>query len=132
MVVGAETVCVVAIEMGEITAGDVVDEISDFEVVVVVVFDAVVSVGVVLVVVGIVVVVVVDLVVVIDVVVVDVVVVIGIVVVIGTVDSDGVVVAGFSVVEIVELDSIDLEQTVLGRLFHSQPSSSKMLKMPLK
>ena len=132
MVVGAETVCVVAIEMGEITAGDVVDEISDFEVVVVVVFDAVVSVGVVLVVVGIVVVVVVDLVVVIDVVVVDVVVVIGIVVVIGTVDSDGVVVAGFSVVEIVELDSIDLEQTVLGRLFHSQPSLSKMLKMPLK
>ena len=131
MVVGAETVCVVAIEMGEITAGDVVDEISDFEVVVVVVIDAVVSVGVVLVVFG-VVVVVVGLVVV-DVVVVDVVVVVvGVVVVIGMVDSDGVVVAGVSVVEIVELDSIDLEQTVLGRLFHSQPSSSKMLKMPLK
>ena len=81
------TVCDVAIEMGDITAEDDIDESNDFEVVVVVVINEVVSVGVVLVIAG-VVVVVVDLVVV----------VVGVVVVC-MVDSDGVVVLGVSVVD---------------------------------
>ena len=113
------TVCDVAIEMGDITAEDDIDESNDFEVVVVVVINEVVSVGVVLVIAGVVDVVVDLVVVVVDVVVVD--------VVVCMVDSDGVVVLGVSVV-----DSIDLEQTVLETLFHSHKSGLKKLKRSLK
>ena len=97
---GADIVCVVAIEMVGISSGDDVDESNDFEVVVVVVNDVVVSFGVVVVVVDVV--------------------------------NVCVDVVGVSLVKIIEEDSIDLEQNVLGTFFHSQFFLEKKLKMPLK
>ena len=41
-------------------------------------------------------------------------------------------VLGVSLVKVIEEDSIDLEQNVLGTFFHSQFFLEKKLKMPLK
>ena len=56
----------------------------------------------------------------------------GVVVVVVDVVDVCVDVVGVSLVKVIEADSIDLEQNVLGTFFHPQAFLEKKLKMPLK